>query len=533
MQNTSVLIVGGGPVGLALAGDLGWRGVDCILLEQTDGTIHTPKMNEVNIRTMEFCRRWGIADKVVNCPFPADYNMDIAFVTSLGGYELGRVHRPAKKDQKPGSASPVNLQICSQLWFDPILREFAESTLSARLRHRCRFDGHKNSEEGVTARYTELDSGKEETINARYLVACDGPNSSIRDDAGIGLKGPGVLGHPIHFFFRAPDLLDQLGCNEATFFLAFDKDGLWANIRIVDPNGAMWRLMVLDTPEGFNTEDLDREAFLRRACGRDMNVEWLGHSIWTRKGLVAERYRKGNLFIAGDAAHQLSPTGALGMNTGIADAVDLSWKLAAMVEGWGGEGLAESYDYERRLVGTRNVNQAAEFHNAHLKFQEFKGIEDNGPTGEELRARLGVELVDKVGKMFRSEGMQLGYRYKGSPICIADGTPEPPDEVEVCTPSARPGARAPHGWLPDGRSTLDLYSKGFTLVCTGEADPEPVMQAAANKAVPLKLAVLNVPEIAHLHECALLLVRPDGHVAWRGDAAPEDTGMMIDQVRGA
>ncbi|NQV55959.1 MAG: FAD-dependent monooxygenase [Rhodospirillales bacterium] len=530
---TSVLIIGGGPVGLALAGDLGWRGIDCILVEQTDGAIPTPKMNEVNIRTMEFCRRWGIAAHVMDCPFPRDYPMDIAFVTSLGGFELGRMPRPAKKYQTPGPNSPVNLQICSQKWFDPILREFAEGFPGTELLYRHRFGGYTETEHGISACLTDLKTGTEKNIEAKYLAACDGATSAIRDGLGIGLEGPGILGHPLHFFFRAPGLLENLGREAATFFLAFDKDGLWANIRIIDPGDAMWRLMVLDTPDDFDADNIDGQEFIRRAVGRDYDVELIGHSVWTRMGVVAERLEQGRVFIVGDAAHQLSPTGALGMNTGIGDAVDLSWKLAGLIEGWGGDGLPASYDYERRQVGMRNVTQAAEFHSNHLKFHEFEGIEDENAEGEALRGRLGTELVERIGQMFRTEGLQLGYRYEGSPICAADGTPPLPDEIEVCVANARPGARAPHAWLSDGRSSLDLYGKGFTLVVTGGGDPEPIMRAAAMRSVPLRIAALNDAEILRLHERALVLVRPDGHVAWRGDLAPEDPLAMIDIVRGA
>jgi len=264
-----------------------------------------------------------------------------------------------------------------------------------------------------------------------------------------------------------------------------------------------------------------------------VDVEWLGHSLWTRMGVVAESLNEGRVFIVGDAAHQLSPTGAMGMNTGMGDAVDLSWKLAAMLDGWGGGNLPAAFDYERRLVGMRNVNTASGFHTSHLAFEEFSRIEEEGSEGDALRKRLGAELMENVGQMFRTEGVQIGYRYEGSPICIPDGTPEPADAVEVCIQNARPGARAPHVWLKDGRSTLDLYGKGFTLVRTGDADPEPIMAAAAAANVPLKLTALDEPDVVKLHERALVLVRPDGHVAWRGDTAPEDSGAMIDVVRGA
>jgi 2-polyprenyl-6-methoxyphenol hydroxylase-like FAD-dependent oxidoreductase len=533
VSETSVLIVGGGPVGLALAGDLGWRGIDCVLVEQTDGAIHTPKMNEVNIRTMEFCRRWGLWEAVMSCPFPDDYPMDICFVTSLGGYELSRMKRAAKKDQVPNPNSPALRQICSQKWFDPILKDFADGAPSISLRHRTRLDSYEDTGNGIVAHITDLETGAEDTIHAQYLAACDGANSAIRDGIGIGFDGPGILGHPLHFFFRAPGLLDELGREAATFFLAMDKEGLWANIRIIDPEDAMWRIMVLDTPDDFDLDGINPDAYLRRALGRHVDVEWLGHSIWTRMGVVATSLNEGRVFIVGDAAHQLSPTGAMGMNTGMGDAVDLSWKLAAMLDGWGGDGLPAAFDYERRLVGMRNMNTASGFHTSHLAFEDFSGIEEAGPEGDALRARLGAELMENVGQMFRTEGGEIGYRYEGSPICVADGTPEPADAVEQCIQNARPGARAPHAWLKDGRSTLDLYGKGFTLVRTGEADPEPIMRAAAAANVPLKFTALDEPEIVTLHERALVLVRPDGHVAWRGDETPADAAAMIDVVRGA
>ena len=177
IREIPVLIVGGGPVGLALAAELGWRGVECLLVEQTDGVIHTPKMNEVNIRTMEFCRRWGIADRVLNCPFPQDHAMDIAFVTSLSGYELARQKRPAKQDQKPGPNSPMNLQICSQLWFDPILRDFALSFDAVDFVHRCRVEGFRETGDGIEAELHHLDGGTTERVRARFLAACDGPTA--------------------------------------------------------------------------------------------------------------------------------------------------------------------------------------------------------------------------------------------------------------------------------------------------------------------------------------------------------------------
>ena len=397
MQNVPVLIVGGGPVGLALAGELGWRGVPCLLVEQGDGTIVTPKMNEVNVRTMEFCRRWGIADRVHNCPFPRDHARDAVFVTSLGGYELGRIPRPAVAGLKPEPWSPMRLQTCSQMWFDPILRDFALSSPASTCVIARRLESFQDTGDGVTAEIVDLESGKRERIEADYLVGCDGATSAIREKLGIGLKGQGVLGHPLHLFFRAPDLLKRVGKAEGTFFLAIDRDGLWANIRIVDPVNAMWRLMMLDSDGEQTPETIDKDALIRRAVGRPFDVEWVGCSIWTRRSLVAERYGKGRVFLAGDAVHQLSPTGALGMNTGIGDVVDLGWKLAAVAQGWGGAKLLSSYDSERQPIGVRAIDNTAGFHLSHGNFHSgFAAIEDDSEAGS-CAARLCRTAVGAPG----------------------------------------------------------------------------------------------------------------------------------------
>ena len=533
-RHVPVLIVGGGPVGLALAAELGWRGVVCELVEQGDGTISTPKMNEVNTRTMEFCRRWEIAEHVRNCPFPADHSLDVVFVTSLGGHELARMRRPTRAQQKADSFSPERLQICSQLWFDPILQTFARAQPAATLRYRTRLETLEQTDGGVTAELHDLESGQHEPVRAQYLVGCDGANSAIRDALGIALQGPGTLGHPVHLYFRAPDLLAQCGREPGVFFLAIDRHGLWANIRVIDPANGLWRLMVLDTDGKQTPDSVDRDALLQRAVGRPIDVEWKGLSIWTRKSVVAERYAKGRVFLAGDAVHQLSPTGALGMNTGIGDAVDLGWKLAAVLQGWGGANLLASYDSERRPIGLRNVRMATEFHLAHGAFAgDMAAIEDASEAGEALRRRVGGGLTETVGRMFRTAGLQLGYRYEASPICMADDASPPPDDPERFMPSADAGSRAPHVWLRDGRSILDLFGRGFVLLNFGGARTAELENAAAARGTPLTVAMLDEPEAVALYARRLVLVRPDGHVAWRGDTLPADSGAMLDRVRGA
>src|SRR5712671_1946483 len=472
MQRTPVLIVGGGSVGLALACELGWRGIACTLIEQGDGTIVTPKMNEVNIRTMEFCRRWGIAEAVHTCPFPPDYPLDVAFVTTLSGYELGRVPRPPRISEASGPHSPMRLQVCSQMWFDPILQNFARTFPHVSLRYRTRLETFEQSESGVRAEIIDLENGRRERIDAQYLVGCDGANSVVRRSLGIGLNGE-TLGHPVHLHFRAPNLLETCGRKPATFFFTFDRHGVWSSVRIIDPLNAMWRLTVIDAGPGLTPETIHRKAYLRRALGLSIEVEWLGTSIWTRRSAGADHYSNGRIFLAGDAVHQLSPTGGLGMNTGIADAVDLGWKLAATLSGWGGDGLLSSYDAERRPIGTRSVNMAAEFHSEGEKHGGGTAmIEEDSPAGAQVREHVGEALVRGVGRMFRTTGLQIGYRYEDSPICVPDGTPAYPDDPEDFVPSARPGSRAPHVWLGEGCSTLDHYGRGFVLIRLGTNAPD-------------------------------------------------------------
>ena len=534
-RHIPVLIVGGGPVGLALAGDLGWRGIRCELVEQTDGAITTPKMNEVNTRTMEFCRRWGIADQVLNCPFPADWPLDVVFVTSLAGYEIGRIRRPSRAEQTPQSHSRERLQACSQMWFDPILRNFAQSFATVRLRYWTRLEFFEDCGSHVAAELVDVDSGTRELITADYLVACDGANSRVRNALGIGLTGQGLLGQPLSLFFRAPNLLNDCGKEPGTFFLGIDREGLWANFRLVDPVDALWRIMAFKSGGG-TPERIDRDALARRAVGRPIDVEWAGLSIWNRRSAVAERYGRGRVLLAGDAVHQLSPTGALGMNTGIGDAVDLGWKLAATLQGWGGPTLLASYDAERRPIGLRNVAMTTEF---FLNQDQYAGglaaIEQDSEEGQSLRSQLGGRLVQDVGAMFRTLGLQIGYRYEDSPICVSDGTEAPRDQADDYVPSSRPGSRAPHVELRDGRSILELFERNFVLLRFGRDAPNAsvLAEAAGARGVPLETASIDETDASALYGWRLVLVRPDGHVAWRGNAPPADPTALIDHVRGA
>jgi 2-polyprenyl-6-methoxyphenol hydroxylase-like FAD-dependent oxidoreductase len=535
MRKVPVLIVGGGPVGLALAVELGWRGIACQLIDEGDGVIGTPKMNEVNIRSMEFCRRWGIADRVLDCPFPRDWPLDVAFVTSLCGHELGRLPRPPRGTATPDPWSPERLQVCSQIWFDPILQARARSFPCVTPRYGCRLEAFAHAQHGVAAEVVHLADGRRETIEADYLVGCDGAGSTVRRALGIELTGDGTIGHPVNLFFRKAGLLELCGKRPATFFIGLDRGRIWGNLRVIDPVNGLWRIMVDDTDGDVTPESVDREFHLRRALGRPLAVEWLDVNVWRRRSALAACYGTGRVFLAGDAVHQLSPTGGLGMNTGIGDAVDLGWKLAAVLQGWGGAKLLESYDRERRPVGARNVRMATGFHRGAEAFcQDHGDLDGDDAKSARLRREVGERLVRELGGEFKTVGLQIGYAYAASPICISDGTPAPPDMPDTYAPSARPGARAPHVWLRDGRSMLDLFGGGFVLLrFPGAPQAAAIEEAARSRGVPLTSSTVDEPEGAELYDRRLVLVRPDGHVAWRADALPADPAGLIDRVRGA
>ena len=356
-------------------------------------------MNEVNARSMEICRRWGIADRVFNCPFPADFPLDVAFVTSLSGHELARLPRPGRDSQQPVPESPHRMQACSQIWFDPILKDFASSFAGVRLRHRCRLDAFEQSVDAVTAQITDLASGRQETLEADYLVGCDGAASLVRRTLGIEMAGEGTIGHPINLFFRAPNLIERCGKKPATFFLGIDETGLWGSLRIIDPDRGLWRLMIDSTDGNATPETVDREFYLRRALGGSFEVEWVDVNIWRRRSALAERYGRGRVWLAGDAVHQLSPTGGMGMNTGVADAADIGWKLAAVLDGWGGAGLLESYDLERRPIGERAVRMATWFYKNAEKFPKGSAkLNEDSDDGARPRKEFGEEFCAPSGR---------------------------------------------------------------------------------------------------------------------------------------
>jgi 2-polyprenyl-6-methoxyphenol hydroxylase-like FAD-dependent oxidoreductase len=529
-----VLVVGGGPVGLALAGDLGWRGIACTLIEQSDGSIYQPRMDLVGIRTMEFCRRWGLVGAVEGSPYPRDYAQDNIYLTSLTGYELGRERFPGIGQAPPPKESPQRRERCPQNMFDPILRAFAASQNNVALRYRTRLVSFTQNADAVTAVVENAETGARQEILARYIVGCDGARSLVRETLGIAMQGNPVLTYTTNVIFRCPHLLALHDKGKAYRHIFIGPEGTWATIVAINGRDE-WRFSIIGGAEqrDYTTEDI--KAAIRRAVGRDFDFEILSVLPWVRRELVAERYRGGRGFIAGDAAHVMSPTGGFGMNTGIQDVVDLSWKLAAVIEGWGGDGLLDSYTIERQPIGTRNVTEASGNLRRMLSVPPHPDLLDDTAQGAATRQKVGREFSETMRREWFTLGAHLGYRYENSPVCLPDGTAAPPDDPRVYVPTARPGHRAPHAFLADGRSTLDLFGRGFALLGfgAGAAAAAPLLEAAEKRNVPLTFTAIAEPHIAALYERKFVLVRPDGHVAWRGDRMPEDALCVIDVVRGA
>ncbi len=515
--DTDVVIVGAGPVGLALALELGTRGVACTVIERRDGSLTVPRMSQVSTRNMEYCRRWGIADEVKAAVWPSTHPMDFVYLTSLRGEEIARLEVSSYAKRGELDYSPEGPCHCPQIYFDPILARRAKTLASVTMRYDTQLEEFRQDDDGVTATITDLLSGRGEELRGAYMVACDGAGSRVRTALGIELDGLGIVAHSVNIFFRAPDLMSLHDKGWAKFYRMIDDTGCWAELIAID-GIELWRLTVFHELSA----DMDAEAYLKKAVGGDLECEVIDASPWERRDYVAREYVRGRVFIAGDAAHQNSPTGGLGMHTGIIEAGNLAWKLQAVLDGWGGPDLLASYPTECRPVATRNVKLSTG------SFSQITSL----PGAATAAARL-VDGGRRLAGLIINEQTRTQYCYDDSPICVFDGTPPPPDTGRF-VPSARPGTRAPHAWIDGDTSTLDLFGAGFVLLRLGDAPPDATALARAAEAagMPLEIVDIRDGEIASLYERKLVLVRPDGHVAWRDDAPPADAGALMARVCG-
>ena len=533
--DTTVLIVGGGPVGLSCAMELAHRGIDCLLLERGDGVVRLSKMGLVSVRTMEFCRRWGIADRVRDCGFPLDYPINQVFCTSLAGHLIHRIPYPSMRDEPIPPQSPERRQRCPQLWFDPLLaRAVHEQDDHATVRYECELERLEQDGERVRGDARDLRTGQPVEIAAQYAIACDGAGSGIRRALGIAFEGE-TLSYSTGIYFRSPGLVHRHPMGPAERYMLIGPEGTWGNLTVVDGD-AYWRLTVTGPRGRVEADDFDAEGWLRRCLGDDsIPFEIDAVMPWRRSRLVAERFQSGRIFLAGDAAHVTAPNGGYGMNTGIADAVDLGWKIEATLAGWGGPGLLAHYGTERRPAAQRAVDAAANNFSRFAPALDYTDVLDEGPAGEARRRVLGASFDETTRGEWETLGVVLGYRYDQSPLVVPDGSPPFADDPIEYRQTSRAGHRAPHAWLSPGRSTLDLFGRGFVLMRLGADAPDaaPIEAAARRCGMPLTVHASGDPALAVAYEQRLVLVRPDGHVAWRSDTLPADAGRLIDTVRGA
>lgn len=532
-METDVLIVGAGPVGLTLALDLGRRGVRCTLVERKEAPEFLPKMERCNARSMEIYRRLGMADAIRAAGFPSGVPMDVFIVTSLVDPPLLHLPYPSVDaaratiaETHDGSLALEPYQLISQYTLEPLLKSACEALPSVTVRYGCALEDFTQDAGSVTATLRTTD-GATETLRAAFMVGCDGGGSLVRKRLGIALAGDGDLLRLRQALYRADDLFERIPIGKGRHYHVADDR---ATFLITQDDTRHFTLhSVVET-------DAEMAGMFERTVAMPVDYEMLYVGEWKQNLLLAERYGAGRVFLAGDAVHLVVPTGGLGMNTGVGDAIDLGWKLAATLAGWGGPELLASYEIERRQVGARNV--AASRH-ASAGRRKWRGewrpeIRDASPEGEAARRHLAAVADVEQRKTNEMIGAELGYRYAGSSLIVDEDGSAQDAGFMAYAPSTWPGFRLPHTWLDDGTPIQDRIGSGYTLLVLGGAsvDPRPLGEAFAAIGAPFETLTLPDADPRAVYGRDLLLVRPDLHVAWRGNALPSDPGALARRVTG-
>lgn len=494
MKHVPVLIAGGGPVGMTLARTLARFGVRCLLVERQASTTRHPKMDITNGRSMELFRRLGLVDQLRAVAVPEENNFDVSWITTLTDRELHRFRYPSVVEKRAeirarndGTQPREPAMRVSQVMIEPVLRDAILGDPLVDARWGVAFEDFVQDATGVTCTLRVVETGATETVRCDFLAGCDGGSSIVREKLGIGLGGKANVAHRymVHFRSQARDILQVFG-------IAWHYQSAMGTL-IAQDDRETWTLQMRMPTEG----NADPNAVLDAWVGSGgFAREILVANPWFTNLLLADSYSAGRVFLAGDSAHQYIPTGGYGMNTGIGDAVDLGWKLAAAVKGYAGPGLLGSYERERRPVGYRNRRASERHTDVRLKIAElYKHERDLGALARGIAALGNAEN--------ESWGVEFGYRYDGV-------EPNP----TVYEPTTAPGARLPSVFLYDGSALYDRLGRWFTLLRFGDADPSPLIDDAP---APLETVLVDDPDIARIYEAKLVLVRPDTHVAWRGD----------------
>ena len=523
-MDTQVLIAGAGPTGLTLALDLGRRGVRCTIIEQKPAPQFLPKMERCNARSMEIYRRIGVVDRIRAAGLPSHCPMDVFIVLSVVEPPLLHLPYPSVDEARAqiaktndGSQPLEPYQLISQYTLAPLLKGIVEEYPSVTVRYGCEFLSFTQDQASVTA--TVKSDGTVEELRAQYLVGCDGGASLVRRQLGIGLQGDANLLQLRQALYYCEDLYERIPIGKGRHY------------HVADPQSTF--LIVQDSTKHFTLHsvvesDAEMATMFERTVAMPVKYDMLYVGQWRQNLLLADSYGEGRVFLAGDAVHLVIPTGGLGMNSGVGDAIDLSWKLAAVLQGWGGPNLLPSYEIERRQVGDRNVaaSRHATVGRRAWRAAYKPNIRDDTPEGAATRANLSRIADVEQRKSNEMIGAELGYRYVGSPLIWPEPGEAPEHNFMDYEPTTWPGARLPHVWLDDGSAMQDRigYGHGYTLLRLGgtRADTDALAQAFAAIGAPYQ--VLDVPDAAprDIYGYDLLLLRPDLHVAWRGNALPPE-----------
>lgn len=541
--DADVVVAGAGPVGLALAADLGSRGARVIIAELR-GYLEAPsvKCNHVSARTMEGFRRLGFADKVRTAGLPADHPHDIAFRTSVTGTEFARIKIPCRRDRYTAAdgadswwPTPEPPHRVNQTFLEPVLARHVAALPGVTLLNRVRYREFSQDGDGVLITTEDAETGAPRTLRARFLVGCDGARSAVRKQIGARLSGTEVIQRVQSTCIRSPQLAGLLPGERAWGYYSVNTTRC-GTVFSIDGHGTYLVHNHLNHGEGdFDAVDRDASIAAILGVGDDFAYEVVSKEDWTGRRLVADRIRDGRVFICGDAAHLWVPYAGYGMNAGIADAFNLSWALGAVLDGWADPGILDAYQAERQPI-TEQVSKLAMEH--ALKMMAARGavpdgLGDAGPEADALRAETGRFYYDLNVPQFAAAGLNFGYFYENSPVISYDGEVPPGYTMGTYTPSTVPGCRAPHFWLSGGRSLYDVFGPAYTLLRFDErADIAPFEQAMADRGVPLTVLDIEPGEHPAEYRHALVLCRADQHVAWRGDQLPADLPALVARLRG-
>ena len=514
-----VLVVGAGPAGLAAAIELGSRGIPVLVIERNPRAGYAPRAKTTNVRTRTHLRRWGIADTLAAAaPFGVDYPSHIHFVTRLGGPALHRFDwalfcKPERDDRYPEHS-----QWIPQYKLEAVLMDHARSLPGVAVQFGREFAGLEQDADGVRVTVRDAVTGEEAMVEASYVIGADGARSGVREAIGAAMVGTYGLSRNYNTIFEAPGLAEAHPHGPGIMFIQLNRDAPG----LIGPmdEGDKWYFMPTALPAGAKLSDEEVLGMIRRSTGIDLPYRILSSDEWVASRLLADRYSDRRVFLVGDACHLHPPFGGYGMNMGVADSVDLGWKIAAVVDGWAAPALLDSYEAERRPAHGFVMDEAERNHAASPNLLLREGLEDLTPAGEAARAEAAVAIRDSKTAEFYGLGVVLGLCYHDSPVIVDDGTPAAAPSREY-TPSAAPGCLAPHAWLADGRSLYDLFGAGLTLLVMDEHQDAAVAAARAEadaSGTPLTVLEPGDPRLPALYGAPLALIRPDQVVAWRGTA---------------